>query len=140
MASDQNPLKTMTSSKRSAAITTKPTDRKVPARKARAKRFSVYVIGLHKLVLKERKFRAENPHYDPAKPCVYVGMTGLTPRERFLNHRLGIKGCKYVKKYGMYLRRGLYERLNPMTYEDACVMERELARRLRERGYGVWQR
>jgi len=104
------------------------------------KRFSVYVIGLNKLVLNERKFRAANPQYNPAKPCVYVGMTGLSPRQRFLNHRLGIKGCKYVKKYGLYLRPSLYEQLNPMTYEDACPMEREFARRLRERGYAVWQK
>ena len=110
------------------------------ATKAPAKRFSVYVIGLNKLVLKERKFLAANPQYNPARPCVYVGMTGLSPRQRFLNHRLGIKGCKYVKKYGMYLRPSLYEQFNPMTYADACAMERALARRLRERGYAVWQK
>jgi hypothetical protein len=104
-------------------VSTKPV-----AKKPAAKRFSVYVIGLNKLVLKERKFLAANPQYNPAKPCVYVGMTGLSPRQRFLNHRLGIKGCKYVKKYGMYLRPRLYEQFNPMTYTDACEMERELAR------------
>jgi predicted GIY-YIG superfamily endonuclease len=98
------------------------------------------VIGLHKLVLKERKFAAANPQYNPAKPCVYVGMTGLTPRQRFLNHRLGIKGCKFVRNYGLYLRPGLYEHYNPMTYDEACAMERELARLLRKRGYAVWQK
>ena len=108
--------------------------------KGRTQRFSVYVIGLNKLVLKERKFLAANPQYSPAKPCVYVGMTGLSPRQRFLNHRLGIKGCRFVMKYGMYLRPRLYEHLNPMTYEDACAMERELARQLRNRGYAVWQK
>jgi hypothetical protein len=110
------------------------------ATKPAKKRFSVYVIGLHKLVLKERKFLAATPQYNPARPCVYVGMTGLSPRQRFLNHRLGIKGCKYVKKYGMYLRPRLYEQFNPMTYADACAMERELAERLRQRGYAVWQK
>jgi hypothetical protein len=105
-----------------------------------AKRFSVYVIGLHKLVLKERKFLAANPQYSRAKPCVYVGMTGLTPRQRFLNHRLGIKACRFVRKYGLYLKPRLYEELNPMTYDEACDMERELARRLRNRGYAVWQK
>ena len=116
-------------------LSTKPV-----AAKPAAKRFSVYVIGLNKLVLKEQKFLAANPQYNPAKPCVYVGMTGLSPRQRFLNHRLGIKGCKYVKKYGMYLRPRLYEQFNPMNYEDACAMESELARRLRNLGYGVWQK
>jgi hypothetical protein len=34
---------------------------------------------LDKTVGKIRKVRAENPKRDPKKPCVYVGMTGLTP-------------------------------------------------------------
>lgn len=104
-----------------------------------SKRFNVYVIGLDKLVLNERKFAAENPHYNPIKPCVYVGLTGLDPRQRFLNHKNGIKACKFVTKYGLHLKPRLYSRSNPMTYDDACAMERELARRLRNRGYAVWQ-
>ena len=42
--------------------------------------------------------RAENPKRDPKKPCVYVGMTGLTPGERFANHRAGIKDAALVKR------------------------------------------
>jgi len=117
-----------------------PAVAKSVSKKPAAERFSVYVIGLHKLVLKERKFLAANPQYNRTKPCVYVGMTGLTPRQRFLNHRLGIKACRFVRKYGLYLRPRLYEQFNPMTYKDACAMERELAQRLRNRGYAVWQK
>ena len=67
------------------------------ATKAPAKRFSVYVIGLNKLVLKERKFLAANPQYNPARPCVYVGMTGLSPRHSFLIF-IGKTGAKRKKK------------------------------------------
>src|SRR5262245_60938121 len=92
---------------------------------------SVYVVGLDKRVLNERKFLAANPQHNPEKPCVYVGLTGLDPRQRFQNHKSGIKACKFVRKYGLYLKPRLYKRFNPMTYENACAMERELARRLR---------
>jgi hypothetical protein len=67
-------------------------------------------------------------------------MTGLSPSERFLNHKRGYKACKLVQKYGVCLKPRLYKRLNPMTRSEAEAMERELARRLRNRGYAVWQR
>lgn len=103
------------------------------------KRFNVYVVGLNKNVLRERRFCDANPQYNPIKPCVYVGMTGLEPHLRFLRHKKGIQACRLVRKYGECLKRRLYTRFNPMTYVNACAMERELARRLRNRGYAVWQ-
>jgi len=48
----------------------------------------VYVVLLDPAVGRVRKVRAENPKRDPKKRCVYVGMTGLTPEERFANHIL----------------------------------------------------
>ena len=54
---------------------------------------NVYVVLLDPAVGKIRKVRAENPKCDPKKPCVYVGMTGLTPAERFANHKAGIKAA-----------------------------------------------
>jgi len=100
---------------------------------------NVYVIELDKAVLKEPKFRRANPEYDPAKPCVYVGMTGLTVRQRFTNHRKGIKSNRFAHRYGIRLLPALYECFNPMPYEGAREMEVELAVGLREEGYGVWQ-
>ena len=44
---------------------------------------NVYVVELSRDVLLEPKFRKSNPDYEPGKPCVYVGMTGLTPDDRF---------------------------------------------------------
>ena len=40
--------------------------------------YHVYVIELSKDVLLEPRFRRCNPGYVDGKPCVYVGMTGLT--------------------------------------------------------------
>src|SRR6266446_9295481 len=48
---------------------------------------NVYVVLLDPAVGRLRAVRAANPKRDPKKPCVYVGMTGLTPEERFANHK-----------------------------------------------------
>ena len=100
---------------------------------------SVYVVLLSKDVLYEPKFKRCNPGHDPSKPCVYVGMTGLTPDDRFDKHKAGIKANKFVRLYGLRLAPELYEWYNPMPYEAAQEMEVELAIGLRNEGYGVWQ-
>lgn len=80
------------------------------------KTFSVYVIGLNRAVLSDRKFASENPQHKPEKPCVYVGMTGLTPEVRFFRHQIGIQACRLVRRYGENLKPRLYLRFNPMTF------------------------
>ena len=100
---------------------------------------SVYVVLLSKDVLFEPKFTRCNPQYDAAKPCVYVGMTGIAPDERFDKHKAGIRSSKFVRLYGLRLMPELYECYNPMPYDAARDMEVELAIALREEGYGVWQ-
>jgi hypothetical protein len=78
-----------------------------------------------------------NSKRDPLKPCVYVGMTGLPVDHRFENHRNGYKSAWVVRKYGRRLMPQLYEHLNPMPYEAAAQMEKELAEELRAQGYTV---
>lgn len=97
----------------------------------------VYVVLLDPAVGKIRKVRAENPKRDPKKPCVYVGMTGLMPGERFSNHKAGIKAASVVKRYGIGLLPELFEHLNPMPFEAAVQMEMDLAEDLRRAGYTV---
>lgn len=97
----------------------------------------VYVVLLDKAALKDRKVIAANPKRDSKKPCVYVGMTGLPPIERFQNHKDGYKSSHYVQKYGVRLLPELYEYLNPMPYDAACQMEKDLAADLRDQGYTV---
>lgn len=70
-------------------------------------------------------------------PCVYVGMTGLTPEERFENHKKGIKAAGVVKRYGVKLLPELYAHLNPMPFEAAVQMEQDLAEDLRRLRYTV---
>ena len=106
---------------------------------ARRAHYSVYVVLLSPQVLQEAKFRRCNPAYDATRPCVYVGMTGLDPDDRFDKHKAGIRAARFVERYGERLLPQLYACYNPMPYEAAREMEVELAIALREQGYGVWQ-
>jgi hypothetical protein len=98
---------------------------------------SVYVVLLDPAASKIRTVRAANPDRDRMKPCVYVGMTGLTPEERFTNHKAGTKAASVVKRHGIRLLPELYAHLNPMPYEAATKMEMDLAEDLRRAGYTV---
>ena len=102
---------------------------------------SVYVVELNPKILKEdSKFVAENPEHVPGMLCLYVGVTGLSPEERFKNHKAGYKSSWRVEKYGVRLLPDLYEKYNPMSWEDVQPMEVELAEELRSQGYAVWQK
>ena len=102
--------------------------------------FSVYVIELKPEVLKHRKFVYANPDHDPSMACLYVGMTSKTPEERYEDHEANRKANSYVYRYHLRLRKRLYQRLNPMTYQQAVEEEVALAERLRKKGYAVWQK
>jgi len=78
-----------------------------------------------------------NPKGD-GKAAYYVGMTGLSPEQRFRNHKQGIKAARIVKRCGERLVPRLYAHLNPMSFERAKEMEEFLADSLRKRGYVVY--
>ena len=101
--------------------------------------YHVYVVELQGEVWNVARFRKANPGHEPGKPLVYVGMTGLDPDVRFDKHKAGIQANTFVRDYGLRLLPELYERFNPMRYEQARDMEVELGIALRARGYGVWQ-
>ena len=92
---------------------------------SRSDHHSVYVVFLR------------NPRGD-GKAGFYVGMTGLTPEQRFDNHKQGVKAARIVKRCGERLVPRLYAHLNPMPYAKAVEMEAMLADSLRKRGYVVY--
>ena len=98
---------------------------------------NVYVALLSPAALRDPNVRRLNPQRDPAKPAVYVGMTGLPVDHRFENHRNGYKSSRYVRKYGVRLMPELFAHLNPMPFEAAVEMEKDLAEDLRHEGYAV---
>jgi predicted GIY-YIG superfamily endonuclease len=78
-----------------------------------------------------------NPKGD-GKAGYYVGMTGLSPEQRFQNHKDGIKASGVVRRCGVRLVPRLYAHLNPMPYEKAKEIELFLADSLRKRGFTVY--
>jgi len=60
-------------------------------KKKRRHHHHVYVVELDPYVLNFSRFRRANPNRDLMKPCVYVGMTGLTPELRFARHKAGVR-------------------------------------------------
>jgi hypothetical protein len=101
---------------------------------------NLYVVELNPKVFdSERRFFEANLHWIPGRLCVYVGMTGLTPEERFRAHLSGKHAAWFVRRYGLRLLPELYQYFNPLPYELAQQMEPELARQLREDGLAVWQ-
>lgn len=109
-------------------------------RKKKGRHHNVYVIELSADVLLEDRFKKANPGHRPGMKCLYVGMTGLDPEKRFENHLAGYKSNRYAHRYGVRLCPLMYEEYNPLSYEDACEMEIELALILRRKGYAVWQK
>ncbi|MGH9144148.1 MAG: hypothetical protein ACRD2I_23675 [Vicinamibacterales bacterium] len=94
-------------------------------RKQSADHHSVYVVYLR------------DPKGD-GKAGYYVGMTGLSPDERFANHKKGYKSAAIVTRCGERLVPRLYAHLNPMPYAKAVEMEAVLADSLRKRGFLVY--
>lgn len=94
-------------------------------RKKASDHHSVYVVYLR------------DPRRD-GKAAYYVGMTGLTPEERFTNHKRGYQAASVVTRCGERLVPRLYQHLNPMPYAKALEMEAALADSLRKRGFVVY--
>ncbi len=97
----------------------------VVAGQAKKGHHSVYVVFLR------------NPTGD-GRPGYYVGMTGLSPEQRFENHKAGRKAARVVRAHGVRLVPKLYAHLNPMSYAKAKAMEVALADSLRKRGFIVF--
>lgn len=68
----------------------------------------------------------------------YVGMTGLSPEDRYQRHLAGVQAVrKRIKRHGLGLLPDLYERFNPMSDPDAREVERELGQALSSAGFAV---
>jgi hypothetical protein len=98
---------------------------------------SVYVILLSNEALQNERVLQANPKRLRSRPCVYVGMTGLPVDHRFENHKNGYKAARLVQRYGVRLMPELFAHLNPMPFEAAAQMEKDLAEDLRNEGYAV---
>ena len=79
----------------------------------------------------------KNPSGD-GRDGYYVGMTGLTPEERFVNHKRGHKSASVVTRCGVALAYEWFENIPAMPYHEAAQTEPALADELRDRGFLVF--
>ena len=100
----------------------------------------VYVIGLDSAVWEKKRFAEANTDADPKKPLYYIGMTGLTPVERYARHKAGLQACPLVKNFGRGIVWDALAHLSRMSYDEAVAMEMHFATELRQEGHGVWQK
>jgi hypothetical protein len=100
------------------------TVRPAPPRPRIVPHFSIYVVLLE---------------LDDGVHGPYVGLTGLTPDERYLNHKAGHKPSRWVQRHGVGLLPALYRHLNPLDWEPANAAEVALADALRGTGVRVEQ-
>lgn len=70
---------------------------------------------------------------------LYVGLTGLEPDERYLNHKSGHKASRWVRRYGVGLLPALSRHLGRLDWEPAAAAEVALAEALRRAGLPVEQ-
>ena len=77
------------------------------------------------------RLRGQRPQGSIGK--LYVGMTGLHPYARYLNHIRGYQSASCVRRYGT----ALVTNKGPISYEEAKTLEPLLAGELREQGYDV---
>lgn len=66
--------------------------------------------------------------------AVYVGMTGLHPYARYLNHVRGYKSSNHAKRRAT----ALISFEGPMSHEDAKIREPKLADELRQKEFVVY--
>jgi predicted GIY-YIG superfamily endonuclease len=101
-------------------------------------RHSIYAIELDPSIWKRRAFRDRNPG-GATGGYLYIGVTGLTPEERFERHRAGTQSSRFVHTYGVRLRLDLVEGFSRLPHRIATCMEPKLAAWLRAQGFAVWQ-
>lgn len=87
---------------------------------------SVYAIELDRAAWKNRAFRERNPG-GASGGCLYIGVTGLTPEERFERHRVGTQSGRFVRAHGLRLRLDLVEGFSRLPYRIAACMDPKLA-------------
>ena len=101
---------------------------------------NLYVIQLDPLARKDSKaFRKKNPNYKANKHCLYVGTTVLTSKERFAQHKAGIRSNRFARRYGLRLLPELYQDQPILTANNYVEGEKAYAEALRIQGHAVWQ-
>jgi predicted GIY-YIG superfamily endonuclease len=100
----------------------------------------IYVIELAPEVAADPVFLSANPQYVAHASCFYVGSSSLSASQRYRDHLAGNNASIIAGKYAVKLRYDLMPEQKPTPRDRALREERRLARTLRAKGFGVWQK
>ena len=104
-----------------------------------ASRCVIYAIQLDASAIHDPAFAAKNPGWIPGMELFYIGLTSLTPRERFGQHLLGTKNVSRIAhRYGRNLRMDVVTDSKACRRTFAAKKEARLVRDLRAKGFGAW--
>lgn len=95
--------------------------------------YYVYTIKLRKNLPKNTSAKRQSKMPNKGNGRFYVGMTGLHPYERYLNHIRGYKASWAANKMAV----SMIDFEGPMTREEAEAREPERAQELRDKGFDV---
>ena len=98
-----------------------------------------YVIELDASAMQDPAYAKKNPGWIAGMPLYYVGMTSLSPGERFDQHMLGTKNVSRIAhRYGRKLRMDIVTDRKASRRTIALKKEARLVRDLRVAGCGAW--
>lgn len=100
----------------------------------------IYVLELSPAAAADPLFAAANPGYVPGAENFYVGSSSKNAWDRFQDHLKGCNASRIAEKYAVRLRYDLMPEQKPIPRDRALREEKRLARVLRLRGFGVWQK
>lgn len=89
------------------------------------------------------KFVRKNSHVRKKEKAFYVGVTGVDPKERWLQHKGKLTNGKdtssfLVREFGMHLSPSVVANLRAYSREDALHLERLVAKDLKRQGFAVY--
>jgi predicted GIY-YIG superfamily endonuclease len=106
----------------------------------KALRRIIYVLELAPEAAADPDFLLANLHFEAGMTCLYVGSSSQTASQRLKDHLTGHNASRIAHQYALKLRYDLMPPQTPIPKERALKEEKRLARSLRLRGFGVWQK
>lgn len=99
-----------------------------PSSSELAMAYSVDVVELDPAVRQHKRFMKKNSEQGTRKPCLYVGLTGLTTNSVLPTTAGVTREILFLKRYAVGLMPVLYDNRNPMKWGQAQAMEVEWRR------------
>jgi hypothetical protein len=113
-----------------------------------AKNNRVYAIQLNDGIKENQSFLKHNPNIDMNKPAFYIGQTSKNRKERYDEHKKGVRSNRFARNFGLepyeaadktYELAELFDvPVDDLRHYQALYYELKLTLLLQENGYGAY--